>query len=157
MLRERGVHVLGEALSGEAATVRPGEKPLVTDGPFAETKEAVGGFYVVDCASRDEALELAAKAPPSPGVAVEVLGSPTSEEVSPAFPAQPAAAATAPAIARYPASVGCGSPFEQMKVSAQSRAFLRSQISCGIEDRQHPRDPCMRRRGRACDRRLEPR
>ena len=73
MLRERGAHVLGEALSGEAAVVRPGEKPLVTDGPFAETKEAVGGFYVVDCVSRDEALELAGRVPQSPGVAVEVL------------------------------------------------------------------------------------
>ena len=73
MLRERGAHVLGEALSGEAAVVRPGERPLVTDGPFAETKEGVGGFYVVECASRDEALELAGKVPLSPSVAVEVL------------------------------------------------------------------------------------
>jgi hypothetical protein len=74
MLRGRGVHVLGEALNGDAATVRPGEPPIVTDGPFAETKEAVGGFYVVDCASRDEAIELAALIPQSPGVAVELLG-----------------------------------------------------------------------------------
>jgi len=73
MLRGRGVHVLGESLTGEAATVRPGERPLVTDGPFAETKEAVGGFYVVDCASRDEAIELAGRVPQSPGVTVEVL------------------------------------------------------------------------------------
>ena len=74
MLRGRGVHMLGEALNGDAATVRPGEPPIVTDGPFAETKEAVGGFYVVDCASRDEAIELAGRVPRSPGVAVEVLG-----------------------------------------------------------------------------------
>jgi hypothetical protein len=74
MLRGRGVHVLGEALNGDAATVRPGEGPFVTDGPFAETKEGVGGFYVVDCASRDEAIELAGLIPQSPGVAVEVLG-----------------------------------------------------------------------------------
>lgn len=73
MLRERGAHVLGEALSGEAAVVRPGDEPIVTDGPFAETKEGVGGFYVVQCASRDEALELAGSVPRSPGVAVEVL------------------------------------------------------------------------------------
>jgi hypothetical protein len=73
MLRARGVHVLGEAPSGEAAVVRPGDNPIVTDGPFAETKEAVGGFYVVDCASRDEAIELASRVPQSPGVAVEVL------------------------------------------------------------------------------------
>jgi hypothetical protein len=74
MLRARGVHVLGEALDGNAATVRPGERPLVVDGPFAETKEGLGGFYVVDCASRDEAIELAGLVPQSPGVAVEVLG-----------------------------------------------------------------------------------
>ena len=73
MLRERGAHVLGEALTGDAAVVRPGERPLVTDGPFAETKEGVGGFYIVDCVSRDEALELAGKVPLSPSVAVEVL------------------------------------------------------------------------------------
>lgn len=75
MLRKEGVYVLGEALEGpsSAAVVRPGEKPLVTDGPFAETKEAIGGFYLVDCGSRDEALRLAAQVPRSPGVAVEVL------------------------------------------------------------------------------------
>ena len=75
MLRDRGVYVLGEALEGQesAAVVRPGAKPFVTDGPFAETKEAVGGFYIVECASREEALELAGKVPPSPGAAVEVL------------------------------------------------------------------------------------
>jgi hypothetical protein len=74
MLRERGVYVLGEALSGDAVIVRPGEKPLVTDGPFTETKEAVGGSYVVECESRDEAIALAGRVPRSPGVAVEVLG-----------------------------------------------------------------------------------
>ena len=74
MLRERGAHVLGEALTGEAVTVRPGDSAIVTDGPFAETKEAVGGFYVVDCASREEAIELAGRIPRSPGVAVQVLG-----------------------------------------------------------------------------------
>ena len=67
--------MLGEALDdpASAVVVRPGEKPMVTDGPFAETKEAVGGFYVVDCASREEAIELAGLVPKSPGVAVEVL------------------------------------------------------------------------------------
>ena len=74
MLRGRGVHVLGEALNGDAATVRPGDESFVTDGPFAETKEGIGGFYVVDCAGRGEAIELAALIPQSPGVAVEVLG-----------------------------------------------------------------------------------
>jgi hypothetical protein len=75
MLRERGAYVLGEALAGpdSAAVVRPGERPLVTDGPFAETKEAIGGFYVVECASREEAIELAGGVPPGLGAAAEVL------------------------------------------------------------------------------------
>jgi hypothetical protein len=74
-LRGRGALVAGDALEGSvsAAVVRPGSHPLVTDGPFAETKEAVGGFYLVECASREEALDLAAHVPQSPGVAVEIL------------------------------------------------------------------------------------
>jgi hypothetical protein len=76
MLRERGAYVTSEALAGRetAAVVRPGSSPVVTDGPFAETKEAIGGFYLVECASREVALELAAQVPLSPGLAVEVLG-----------------------------------------------------------------------------------
>jgi hypothetical protein len=43
-----------------ATTLRPGaERPLVTDGPFVETKEVLGGFYVIDVADLDAALELA--------------------------------------------------------------------------------------------------
>ena len=53
--------------------MRPGETPIVSDGPFAETKEAIGGFYVVDVADRDQAIELAKQVPLSPGLAVEVL------------------------------------------------------------------------------------
>jgi hypothetical protein len=42
-----------------AVTVRAGREPIVLDGPFAETKEQLLGFYVVDCASLDEALDAA--------------------------------------------------------------------------------------------------
>jgi hypothetical protein len=42
-----------------ATTVRKGKEPLVLDGPFAETKEQLLGFYVVECASLDAALETA--------------------------------------------------------------------------------------------------
>lgn len=42
--------------------VRDGE-PLVTDGPFAELKEEIGGYYVLDCADLDEALQWAATIP----------------------------------------------------------------------------------------------
>ena len=74
-LRERGAFLAGDALEGSrsAVVVRPGLEPIVTDGPFAETKEAVGGFYLVECESREEALDLARRVPASPGLAVEVL------------------------------------------------------------------------------------
>jgi hypothetical protein len=42
-----------------ATTVRKGREPLVLDGPFAETKEQLLGFYVVDCSSPEEAIESA--------------------------------------------------------------------------------------------------
>jgi hypothetical protein len=42
-----------------ATTLRAGAEPLVIDGPFAETKEQLLGFYVVDCASLEEAIEAA--------------------------------------------------------------------------------------------------
>ena len=75
MLHEFGVYVSGEALEdpSTAVVVRPGAAPTVTDGPFAETKEALGGFYVVDVTDRDEAVRLAGQIPVSPGIAVEVL------------------------------------------------------------------------------------
>jgi hypothetical protein len=40
-----------------ATTVRGGAEPLVLDGPFAETKEQLLGFYVVDCATLEEAID----------------------------------------------------------------------------------------------------
>jgi hypothetical protein len=76
MLRDLGVYVSGEALDdprGSSFVVRPGDKPVVTDGPFAETKEAIGGFYVIDAADRDQATDLAKQVPLSPGLAVQVL------------------------------------------------------------------------------------
>ena len=74
-VRERGLMLAGEALQPtETATsvrVRDGST-LVTDGPFAETKEALGGFYMVDCKDLDEAIELAAKIPGARQGTIEV-------------------------------------------------------------------------------------
>jgi hypothetical protein len=65
-MRERGIYVAGDGLQGvETATtvrVRDGKR-LLTDGPFAETKEHLGGFYIVDAKDLDEAIEFAAKIP----------------------------------------------------------------------------------------------
>ena len=54
--------------SGTATTVRvQNGKAVMTDGPFAETKEQLAGYYILDCADLDEALEWAAKIPTSCG------------------------------------------------------------------------------------------
>jgi hypothetical protein len=62
----RGVRLEGQELRpvSEAATVavRDGER-LVSDGPYAETKEQIAGFDVLDCADLDEAIEVAARHP----------------------------------------------------------------------------------------------
>jgi hypothetical protein len=61
-----GVFVASEPLapSSETRTVRVrDDEPLVTDGPFAETKEQLGGFYLLDCADADEAVEWAKRIP----------------------------------------------------------------------------------------------
>jgi hypothetical protein len=61
-----GVKVFGGALrpSEQAATVRMrGGELLVSDGPFAETKEQIAGFDVLECASLDEAIAIAARHP----------------------------------------------------------------------------------------------
>lgn len=57
---DAGVWVFGGGLERQQASV-VGTDGMVTDGPFPETKEVIGGFAVVDVASRDEALEWAAK------------------------------------------------------------------------------------------------
>jgi hypothetical protein len=74
-LREAGAVVAGEALSdsSEAKVLRrDGERSLVTDGPFAETKEQLGGFYLLECADIDEALAWAEQVPQSPGLVAEI-------------------------------------------------------------------------------------
>jgi hypothetical protein len=74
-LREAGAHVAGEALAGssEARVLRrEAGTPLVTDGPYAETKEQLGGFYLLECADIEEALAWAEQIPQSPGLVVEI-------------------------------------------------------------------------------------
>ena len=66
VLRARGMWVTGDQLAPprRARTVRVRDgKTIVTDGPFAETKEAVGGFDILECGSLDEAVEIAARHP----------------------------------------------------------------------------------------------
>ena len=68
-------HLADRRPAGPAApcTVRVrGGKKLVTDGPFAETKEAVGGFDLIECGSLEEAVEIAASHPLAEAGTIEV-------------------------------------------------------------------------------------
>jgi hypothetical protein len=74
-LIEGGHWVSGASLQGpDTATLvrkKPGTATVVSDGPFAETKEQIGGFYIVRAADLDEAIALA-DAMPAPAAAIEV-------------------------------------------------------------------------------------
>jgi hypothetical protein len=73
---DAGVLIACEPLeeSSTAATIRLPEdgEATTTDGPFAESKEQLGGFCLVECESREEALEWASKVPLRPGAGLEV-------------------------------------------------------------------------------------
>jgi hypothetical protein len=74
-LAESGALVACHGLDSEdtATTVRsPDGEAILTDGPFAETKEALGGFYLIDVADLDEAIAVAARLPGSWHGSVEV-------------------------------------------------------------------------------------
>jgi len=74
-MKDRGIFVAGEPLEEvhTASTVRVRDnKMTVTDGPFAETKEVLGGYYLLDCKDLDEALEYAAKIPTAEHGSIEV-------------------------------------------------------------------------------------
>ncbi len=74
-LRKSGRHIAAEALERvETATtlrVRNG-KVAITDGPYAETKEQLAGFYLIDAKDLDDALQMAAKIPPARVGSIEV-------------------------------------------------------------------------------------
>jgi hypothetical protein len=72
---DRGLMQGGDALqpTSTATTVRVrNDETLTTDGPFAETKEQLGGFYIVDCKDLDEAIATAARIPGARDGSIEV-------------------------------------------------------------------------------------
>jgi len=74
-LEKSGLMRAGEALhpTSSATTVRvQNGKQVTTHGPFAETKEQLGGFYMLDCKNLDEAIEWAAKCPGARYGSIEV-------------------------------------------------------------------------------------
>ena len=74
-IRKSGHYVAGEALQpvATATTVRiRNGKVSTTDGPFAETKEQLGGFYLIEAADLNEAIQIAAKIPSAKMGSIEV-------------------------------------------------------------------------------------
>ncbi|MDX2077138.1 MAG: YciI family protein, partial [bacterium] len=73
--RKRDVMVMGDALqsANTATTLRIREgKHLITDGPYAETKEMLGGYYILECENLDQAIELAAMIPGAKNGMIEI-------------------------------------------------------------------------------------
>jgi hypothetical protein len=74
-MTDRKVRVLGDRLRplADTTTVRVRDSEvLISDGPFVETRELVGGFDVIDCADLDEAIEIASKHPIARYGAIEI-------------------------------------------------------------------------------------
>ena len=74
-VQKRGVFLNGEALMpvNTATTVQVrGGKTLTTDGPFAETKEQLGGYYLLNCKDLDEAIEFATSIPAATDGSIEI-------------------------------------------------------------------------------------
>ncbi len=67
----RGGEALMPASTATTVRVRAGQQ-LVTDGPFAETKEQLGGFYILDCPDIDAAIAFAAKIPDAVRGSIEI-------------------------------------------------------------------------------------
>ena len=69
-----GVLLAAEGLDPEVSVVvdHSGETPVVTDGPYGETKELFGGFYILDVPTVDDAVEWAKRMPAFPGAKTEI-------------------------------------------------------------------------------------
>jgi hypothetical protein len=95
-VRERGAFQAGDALqpTATATTVRVVDgQTVATDGPFAETKEALGGFYIVEAADLDEAIDYASRIPGAKHGCIEIR--PILEYPSDGQDVRPAATAAA--------------------------------------------------------------
>jgi len=74
-LKERGLLLASESLKSQTDAVRlqvRGGRTQVVDGPFSEAKEMVGGFFLLDCKTREEAIAIAATCPAAEWCTIEV-------------------------------------------------------------------------------------
>jgi hypothetical protein len=71
----RGLLTMGQSLKTDADGARvtkQGETSLVRDGPFAEAKEMIGGFFLLRCATREQAIDIARECPAAEWATIEV-------------------------------------------------------------------------------------
>lgn len=76
-LKARGLLMASESLRSDAEGVRVqvrGGKRTLVDGPFSESKEMVGGFFLLDCESKEQAVAIASECPAAEWATVEVRG-----------------------------------------------------------------------------------
>ena len=76
-LKSRGLLLGTQSLRSQASASRvriQGGHTHVIDGPFAETKEMIGGYFLIDCATHEEAVEIAKECPAAEWLTVEVRG-----------------------------------------------------------------------------------
>jgi hypothetical protein len=76
-LKARGLLLASESLRSQASASRvqlQSGRPHITDGPFPETKEMIGGFFLIDCATHHEAVSIASECPAAEWLTVEVRG-----------------------------------------------------------------------------------
>jgi hypothetical protein len=74
-LKRQGLLTIAQSLKSDSVGARVklrGDSAMVTDGPFTETKEIIGGFFLLTCETREQALELARKCPAAQWATVEV-------------------------------------------------------------------------------------
>ena len=74
-LKSRGLMTLSQSLKTDASAARVhirDREPIVVDGPFAEAKEVIGGFFLLTCATREQAIAVAGECPAAKWATVEV-------------------------------------------------------------------------------------
>jgi hypothetical protein len=74
-LERRGLLTMSQSLKSDASGTRVkvrGDSTLISDGPFAETKEVIGGFFLLTCETREEAINVARECPAAHWATIEV-------------------------------------------------------------------------------------
>jgi hypothetical protein len=74
-LKQRGLLVMSQSLKGDASGARVKlreDSAMITDGPFAETKEVIGGFFLLNCETREQAIDIARECPAAQWATIEV-------------------------------------------------------------------------------------